>query len=263
MTHGAFEEFRNVVSAVPETRPDFSLPGGDGALPDGFVEWRRGLTYTVRPTILHPLRRGHHYRINATVRRNIAKGETFTYDDVYRRATAITDARIVELRSGGEEVPLHTWILAQAWFCHELGTQTLVSASITKGLIYPADDTPQPRGEDIPSATHLTAPSGGVPAAFADRHRNAPEEAPYLDEIYVDFDMSDPAGPSNDITLSYGEYVAACQGVHFEPFVERAEGRARFHCSQPFRIFRREWSCLSTNKQKDPHIVVVHLWIQL
>jgi hypothetical protein len=102
-----------------------------------------------------------------------------------------------------------------------------------------------------------------VPAAFADRHRNAPEEAPYLDEIYVDFDMSDPAGPSNDITLSYGEYVAACQGVHFEPFVERAEGRARFHCSQPFRIFRREWSCLSTNKQKDPHIVVVHLWIQL
>ncbi len=128
-------------------------------------------------------------------------------------------------------------------------------------------------GENVATAVLLAVPSGGVPATFAAKHRNDTSAAPYVDEIYVDFDMSDPSGAGRDITLSYGEYVTACRDVGFEPFVHRAESRARFHCqsltsvptadTQPFAIVRREWTCLSTNKQMDPHIVVVHLCMRL
>ena len=253
------------------SQPDFFQPGDDGALPDGFIEWQRGLTYTVHPVILEPLRQGHHYRINATVRRTIAKGETFTYDEVYERATAIANARIAELQCASERAPLHTWILAQAWFRHELGAQNLVSATITKGLVCTQEETARPRGEDVPAAALLATPSGGVPEAFAAKHRHDTGER-YVDEFYVDFDMSDPSGAGRDITLSYGEYVTACRGVNFEPFVRRAESRARFHCqwltdapseTRPLRVVRREWTCLATNKKTDPHMVVVHLLIRL
>lgn len=259
-----FQEFRNL---------NFLQPGGDGELPTGFVEWQRGLTYTVRPEILAPLCRGREYRINATVRRKIAKGVAFTYDDVYARASAIVNARIAELGVADQDDPPHTWILAQAWFCHELASENLISASITKSLVCPGEGTARHRGEDVATAVLLAVPSGGVPATFAAKHRNDTSEAPHVDEIYVDFDMSHPSGAGRDITLSYGEYVTASRDIDFEPFVLRAEGRARFHCqslsyvptvdTQPFTIARREWTCLSTDKQKDPHIVVVHLWMRL
>lgn len=255
------------------SQPDFLHPGGDGALPTGFVEWQRGLTYTVRPEILAPLCRGQEYRINATVRRKIAKGVPFTYDDVYERASAIVNARIAELDVAEKDDPPHTWILAQAWFCHELASQNLISASITKSLVCPGEGTARCRGEDVATAVILAVPSGGVPAIFATKHRDDTGQAPHVDEIYVDFDMSDPSGAGRDITLSYGEYVTASRDVDFEPFVHRAEGRARFHYksfrdvptvdTRSFTIVRREWTCLSTNKQKDPHIVVVHLWMRL
>ena len=136
-----------------------------------------------------------------------------------------------------------------------------------------AEGTAHRRGEDIATATRLTAPSGGAPASFAAKHRNDVGDSPYLDEIYVDFDMGDPCGAGRDITLSCGEYVTSPRGVDFEPFIHRAESGAQFYCqsltSPPFAnphsftIVRREWECLSTNKPKDPHIVVVHLWIRL
>ena len=48
--------------------PDFSQPGDDGEILDGFAVWRRGVTCTVRREMLFPLPRGQEYRVNATVR---------------------------------------------------------------------------------------------------------------------------------------------------------------------------------------------------
>jgi hypothetical protein len=256
---------------VTVSQPDFFRPGGDGVLPNGFVEWQRGLTYTVRPEILAPLRLGREYRINATVRRTIMTGIAVTYDEVYHQAAAIANARIAELRSGEQGDALYTWILAHAWFCHELGAQTLVSASITMGMVCPEDGAAKPQGENVATTAALTAHSGGSPAAFEAKHLDGTGQR-HLDEMYVDFDVSDPSRAGREVTLSYGEYVATCRRLEFEPYVHRAESRARFYHSlarRPnvekgsFAIVRREWTCLSTHQQKDPYIVVVHLWIQL
>lgn len=63
--------------------------------------------------------------------------------------------------------------------------------------------------------------------------------------------------------ISYGEYVPALEGLDFEPFLERAEDRARF-CrrtsdpSAPFRILRREWWTLTS-----PNLLAIHVYFHL
>ena len=126
-----------------------------------------------------------------------------------------------------------------------------------------------PTGEPRPDAAALLVPGGGTPEAFAAKHVND-EGARRLDEIYVDFRHSEPA---RDITISYGEYVPACEGVDFAPIVERAERVARFHyqtlgprdraADVPFEILRSDWTCLSTNKVVDPNIVTVHVYFRI
>ena len=58
--------------------PDFSQPGGDGALPQGFKEWQWGVAYTVGPHMLLPLLPGGEYKIFAAVRRRISTVGEFT-----------------------------------------------------------------------------------------------------------------------------------------------------------------------------------------
>src|SRR5258707_12550694 len=132
--------------------PDFSQPGDDGAILDGFAVWRRGVTYTVRREMLSPLLCGQEYRINATVRRRIAKGATFTaYGDLYQRSTAILGARIAELTSSGDGESLHTWVLWHAWWRGAIadkyptaGAYDVPRASVTIGLVYPKTGAPKP-----------------------------------------------------------------------------------------------------------------------
>ena len=91
-----------------------------------------------------------------------------------------------------------------------------------------------------------------------------------LDEFYVDFRHSEPA---RDITISYGEYVAGCEGVDYAPIVERAERLAWFHyntlsararaADTPLDILRSEWTCLSTNKVVDSSIATVQVYVRI
>ena len=80
---------------APADMPDFSRPGSDGALPDGFAEWQRGVTYTVRPELLAPLASGRDYRLNVTLRRRHPLDREFTgYDELYQRVSGIAAARV-------------------------------------------------------------------------------------------------------------------------------------------------------------------------
>src|SRR5690242_8824514 len=121
--------------------PDFSQPGSDGEPlgfeASGFKEWHWGVTYTVRPEMLGPLRPGRDYRFMTIYRRKVAPGEDFSnYGDLYRLASATADARIAEMtcpNSHRIHTPhrIHTWIAAQSWFRHQAGTHDLAGASIT------------------------------------------------------------------------------------------------------------------------------------
>jgi hypothetical protein len=251
--------------------PDFSQPGDDGAILDDFAVWRRGITYTVRGEMLSPLPCGQEYRINATVRRRIAKGEAFTaYGDLYQRSTAILNARIAQLTSSVAGEPLHTRVLWHAWWSGSVadkypaaGDYSVACASVTIELVYPNDGSPRRKGNDAPEPSELMAPGGALTALLSSQ--NVPVQR--FDEAYIDFDFNDPSAASADITLSYGEYMSPIQGLNFEPFVQRAENLAKFHCrlsngrrhpTKPaLEIVRREWFCIT-----DSNLVVVMVYFR-
>src|SRR5438128_3071409 len=107
--------------------PDFSQPGADGALPDAFIPWRWGVTYTVRPELLSTLVPGQEYRIAVSVVRKLQNSENLNgYADLYEHATAIAEARASQLTCPAEGNVLHKRILAHGWFRH--GDTNLVRA---------------------------------------------------------------------------------------------------------------------------------------
>ena len=236
--------------------PDFSQPGSDGALPSGFTDWQWGVTYTVRPEILSPLISSHEYRMIATVRRKIAKGEEFTaYGDLYQRATAIANARISEL-TYPEDEPLYTWIQCHGWRRIDIGAvNDLLIAFLTVGLVCPKQTDAKPQGENAPAPAELMTPGG---ATLETLQRVNSQR---IDEAYIDFDHRDLSCANPDIALfSYGEYVPASQGIDFEPFVKRAESRAIFHYNQVhgLSVIRREWFAVT-----NPDLAVVHVYFRV
>jgi hypothetical protein len=248
----------------------FSQPGELGELPLDFQEWRRGLTYTVRPELLRPIPLKREMRVNVTIRYvTPTSAPRPSFADMYERATTIMQARIGQLRCDDTMASARAWILAQAWFINDFGARSVYSASITSGVLFLHETSLVPAGEPRPDAAALLVPSGGTPEAFAAKHVNE-QGARHLDEIYIDFEDADT---SRDVTVSYGEYVASCDDVDYAPIVERAETRARFHyqtlsvpdgpAKLPFEILRREWTCLSTNKTADPTIATVHVYFRI
>jgi hypothetical protein len=255
---------------LPGVEADFSNGGECGELGVDFQEWRRGLTYTVRPELLRPLPLNREVRLNVTVRRFASITEAPpSFARLYERATAILEARIATLRCDDTTAVLRTWILAQAWFANEFGVKRVCSASITSAALFRDDEAPVPMGEPRPDATALRGPSGGTPAAFEAKHLS-PGGAKRLDEMYVDFAESDPG---QDVTVSYGGYVPTCDAVDYAPIVEQATMLARFYhrtlsvperkTKLPFEILRREWRCLATNKTVDSAIATVHIYFRL
>jgi hypothetical protein len=215
--------------------------GNDGTLPQGFCEWQRGLTYTLRQL-------GPPSRINATVRQRVAKGSEFTaYAPLYERAAAIGATRLGELGLQGSR-------LMHAWFRFEGSSSDSVSASMTFGV-----DCPERMS--APAAVELEMPGGVTREMLTKEYMEGKHQK--LDEIYIDFDMSDPPGSGRDCMLSYGEYVPALEGLDFEPFLDRAEDRARFYHrtsdpDAPFRILRREWWTVTS-----PNLVAAHIYFHL
>jgi hypothetical protein len=137
--------------------PDFSKPGDEGALPEGFTPWRWVVSYTVHPQVLSGLACGKEYRIVVSVLRNKPDNETFrSYADLYERAGAIAKARAAELTCHNTCRPLHTRILAHTWFRH--GPTNLVRAAFTLGVTCLNQGDAGPEGQGNPT---LEARSSG------------------------------------------------------------------------------------------------------
>jgi hypothetical protein len=233
---------------------DFSQSGSDGALPDGFKEWQWGVIYTVRPELLSPLKREREYRIMASTRRRIGKDQEFTaYEELYRRAAWMANARIADLTCANEGEPLHTWIMSHGWLCFGEEHRT-AAASVALGVLFPKEGEPKPLGLGPPSPVELMSP-GGAPGVSDPRR---------LDEIYNEFDVRElPCAHSDIFLFSYGEYVPDHRGMTFDPFVERAEKLAKAHAgihsgADPLRIVRREWMWATS-----PDVAVVHIYFHL
>jgi hypothetical protein len=236
---------------------NFSQPGSDGVLPDGFKEWQWGVIYTVRPELLPPLVRGREYRTAASTRRRVAKtvakDQEFTaYEELYRRAACMANARIADLTCADEGEPVHTWITQHGWGCFGFGESQHIAAgaSVALGVIFPNEGEPKPLGVSPPDPAELMSP-GGLPGVSHPRQ---------LDEIYNEFDVRElPCAHSDIFLFSYGEYVPDHRGMTFDPFVERAEKLAQAHAGGDLlRIVRREW-LWATN----PDVAVVHMHFHL
>ena len=249
--------------------PDFSRAGSEGNVPDGFAEWQRGVTYTVRPALLGTLTPGRHYRLNVTSRRSHPRDlEFIDYASLYRRVTELAAARVAIV--GSRNDGLHTWILAHAWFRQDAGRRSFVAATVTQGIVV-ATGGLAPRGEEVPSADALSQPGGQPQETFAARHINDAGDR-HLDEIYSEFDMREGPATTGDLTVSYGEYTAEGGDVDFQPCVRRAERLAAFYRQSltgdqhaertPLPIVMREWTCLDTSKSRDRRIITVHLFLR-
>jgi hypothetical protein len=209
-------------------------------------------------------------RLNVTVRHVAPRPGTLSpFAELYDRATTLMKGRIGALRCDDTTALARSWIVAHAWFVNELGATSVYSASITSAVAFLPEGIEAPAGESPPGANALLVPSAGTREAFAAKHAND-HGARRLDEIYIDFEH---ARPARDITVSYGEYVATCNGLDYAPIVARAEACARFHHRTlgasdrsgilPFDVLRSEWTCLSTNKTVDPAIATVHIYFRI
>ena len=228
---------------------DFTRPGSEGTLPDGFIEWQRGVTCTVRPEMLKSLRPDEEYYLLSAVSRRIEKGQSFTdYEPLYRKAIANARSRIREFRCEEPGRRLHTWIAAHAWMARDVPKFTIVGAFVTLGVSYLAEGSVTPRC--------MT--------------RESPELKPLKPnaEGFVDFDLQDRSASNEHLAMfSYGEYVPTTVGLDYEQFVRRAEHRTRcYHrmlsekdrSTRKPEIVRRQWFCATS-----PDIAVVHIYFRV
>ncbi len=248
-----------VMLAAP---PDFSKPGSDGALPEGFNPWQWSVTYTVRPELHAELKWGEEYIVLARVLRRAPDKSPFKrYAELYERTIAIAKGRVGHLKCPADCL-LDAQIRTQGWFGQR--TTDFVTAYVSLGVrCIKKGETNNP-GMSAPTAKDLAGPGGmtpdntTAPDLIAARH-------PY--ELYTDADARDLSAPANIQLVSYGEYVESAESVDFGPILERAQRLARFHLSlrdsdsevirsKP-KIVRREWF-VATN----PDIAVAHIYLQ-
>jgi hypothetical protein len=228
--------------------PDFSQPGGDGAVPFSMSEWRRGTVYTVRSEVLAPFVRGQEYRCTSIVRRAIGDGLN-DYTDLYHRAAALGSARAAAARCSTSGEPLHIWIRLHYWGTFEIGGgRSVRAACLTTSLLFPDRGQEKPVGQTPPTPAQLLAP-GGVPL----EEFSKPPDVGVPGELYNDFDFTLTPGPG---MFSYGEYVQSADHVDFAPVVERAEATAK-SAGEGHRFIAREWYCTT-----HPDLAVIHLYYE-
>jgi hypothetical protein len=234
----------------------FLAPGGDGELVSGTDLWQKGLVYTRRADLssLHYSRQN--YPISALFKKRIGAAQTFTgFNEAYRRAVAIANHRISQLTCPETKKRPDSIIVCQRW---RLLEENIVTAFVTLGLGCSDHSLADVQGEPAPTDEALRSPGG---ATLEELGSLAPQTA---DEIYNEFDFTDPSTPNADVvTVSYGEPLSGDDAIDFWPFVERAERLARFYHgilqtfreagTQPFRIRRREWFLASQT------LVTIHI----
>ena len=216
------------------------LPSGQDDELDPFADiWRKGIVYTARAA--PAMSRG--YRVSVGFKRGVSAERPLTsFRDLYDRVAFV----------GRQRIPDGA-IVCQGW--RLLGdTGNIAAAFIT--LAVRSQDL---AGEPSPTDDELSAPGG---ASLADLARLAPQRA---DEIYNEFDFTDPSAATHLITVSYAEPIPEIPGgesTDFKPFVDRAERFANsYHhllqhfgeVNTPFRPTHREWFLA------DRKLVTVHI----
>lgn len=227
------------------SEPKFLAPGSDGEVAPEPGLWQKGLVYTTRTGPSLGRLSGDDYRISVGFKRGVAAVHaTAGFHDVYRRVATVASYRISQLTCPYTgEVP-SSIILGHTW--RHLG-DNIITSLITLRLRCSGQNGIEVKGELPPAKEALRSPGG---ATLEELERLAPQRA---DEIYNEFDFTDPSTPNPaPITLSYGESISGSGTVvDFRPFVKRAEKVARsYHAllqtlgeasAQSFRIKRREW----------------------
>jgi hypothetical protein len=242
-----------------ETKLDFSMPGSAGSVPEDYVPWRWGVSYTVRPELISPLVCGEEYLITVSVLGKKPNDETFNgYADLYENATAIAYARAAALRCS-QGSGLHTRLLNHTWFRHE--TTPLVRAAVTLEITCGTEGDAKPDAQLPPTPEALAAPGGMTIEQAAALPKRT------WHEIYSVAELREPSDKPAIFGFSYGEFVQSCDGLDYKPYVERAEAMTRFHLSfvgghmrssNELKIVKREWFCATK-----PDIAVVHIYVEV
>jgi hypothetical protein len=223
--------------------PDYSRPSVDVER-RAAAEWEWGVTHTVRPEKLLPMRPDVEYSITVKVQRKVAElDRDTTFAALYARALTIAGARCHDFARHDEGV--HQWIMCHAWRSVAAGSSSLVFAVVMMGLMRATAGRMAPPGEPAPTPPELMTHGG---ATMEELQRRSPQRAT---EVFVDFDHRLPdASGAPLFTYSYGERVAVPTVESFEPFVRRAEDHARAHRTLvaglgtspiPSSIGLREW----------------------
>jgi hypothetical protein len=159
----------------------FLLPGRDGELDPSANIWRKGIVYTTRaaPTV------SSGYRVSVGIKRAVSSAQPLTsFRDLYDRVAFVGHQRIPD-----GAIVCHGWRL--------LGDPGNTAAAFITLAVRSQDFA----GEPPPTDDELSAPGG---ASLADLARLAPQRA---DEIYNEFDFTDPSAATDPITVSYAEPI--------------------------------------------------------
>jgi len=180
-------------------------------------DFQRGLIYTVHPRILAPLVPGDEYHILVSTKIRIpAHAQLPSYEPLYRRARLLARRRAEELTCENGSGPPHTWIASHGWFRIDVTDAGLAGAVVVLGAACGAS----PPGRDEPTAEALCSPYPSEMTGLRDVE---------WDEFYNDFDMRTSVDEASRLTVSYGEYLVAREGLDVDALMARALRRAQWY----------------------------------
>lgn len=217
-------------------------------------DFQRGLIYTVHPRILAPLVPGEEYRILASTRIRLPQsGQLPSYEPLYRRARLLARRRAEELTCEDASLHPHTWIASHGWFRMDISDAALAGAVVVLGA---ECGRAAPPGREDPTAEALCSPHTSEMAEIRSLRDGT------WDEFYNDFDMRTSVDEASVVTVSYGEYVFAREGLDVGALMSRAlrRGRSYFDLTEPgveMSLVGQEWECLETGKTSRPFLAHV------
>jgi hypothetical protein len=224
-------------------------------------DFQRGLIYTVHPRILAPLVHGDEHRILASTKIRLPKGAQLpSFEPLYRRARLLARRRAEELTCQDASDAPRIWIASHGWFRMDLPDAALAGAVLVVGAacgtVSPGEWSPgevSPPGREAPTREALCSPYTSEMAGLRDAE---------WDEFYNDFDMRTSVDEASQLTVSYGEYVSARDGLDVDALMARALRRAQwyFDLTEPnvvTTLSRQEWACLDTGKTAKPFLAHV------
>lgn len=223
----------------------------NASIPEDF---RRGLIYTVHLRILTPLVTGEDYRILVSTRIRILKhAQLPSFEPLYRRARLLARRRAAELTCQDRSALPHTWIASHGWFRMDITDAALAGAVVVLGA---ACGPTSPSGREEPTAEALCSPHTSEMAGLREAN---------WDEFYNDFDMRTSVDEASLLTVSYGEYVVAREGVDVDALMACGLRRARwyFGLTAPdidMTLVRQEWACVDTGKSAKPFLAHVTMY---